>query len=104
MPTFGEFETVGEPVAITREAGHTTYIWQAHRASGSDEHDYAIKCYAPRPRRKDGASPGETLGIDRGLEFVGGVKQMEQVRAGGGRGLARIYGVGKTGEMPDLGL
>jgi hypothetical protein len=104
MPNFGEFETIGEPLAVTKEAGHVSYVWQARRADGHNSGSYAVKCYAPRPRPQGSLSAGATLGIDRGLEFLEGIKQLEETRAKGARGLARIYGFGKTPASPETGL
>jgi hypothetical protein len=101
MPTFGEFETIGEPLAITREAGHISTVWQAH---GKDKKEYAIKCYSPRIRQGKGET--HTLETDRGLEFLEGIKQLDQARKEqkGGACLAPIYGLGKTGASSELGL
>ena len=36
MPTFGEFETVGQPLTSSDERGHVTTVWKArHERSNS---------------------------------------------------------------------
>ena len=35
MPTFGEFETYGEPIATIEERGHITTVWQARKGGAT---------------------------------------------------------------------
>src|SRR5436305_850202 len=93
MPTFGEFETLGEPVTVTEERGHVSQIWQARKIGGAANALYAIKCYTPRARRP---KPGqeETLEKDRGLEFLDAVKQLKKAHSEGAECLAPIHAFG----------
>ena len=93
MPIFGEFETVGEPVSAIWEPGHTSLVWKARRLDGQPG-DFAIKCYAPKPRLEEASGLPDNLVPDRGLQFLEGIKQLEQARAEGPQPvLARIYGL-----------
>ena len=95
MPIFGEFETVGEPLALTDERAYVSTIWQA-RKTGGDARLYAIKCYAPRPRTPGSGQSEEALDKDRGLEFLEGVKQTKKAYHEGGGCLAPIHALGTT--------
>src|SRR4051794_29965237 len=96
MPTFGEYETFDEPVAVADERGHLSTIYQARKIGGGNTL-YAIKCYTPRPQAP---KPGETefLQKDRGLEFLDAVKQLKKAHAEGGRCLAPIHAFGLAPE------
>jgi tetratricopeptide (TPR) repeat protein len=93
MPVFGEYETLGEPVAVTEERGHTSRVWQARLAGSKDGRLFAIKCYQPRPQQP---KPGETehLQKDRSLEFLEAVKQLKKAHSEGGRCLSPIHAFG----------
>src|SRR2546423_3516264 len=99
MPTFGDYETVGEPVATRDERGHVSTIWQARRSGESGGRWYAIKCYAPRRRQPGEGSSGEALDEDLGLEFLEGIKQLKKAHSEGGSCLASIhaFGIAATG-------
>src|SRR6266513_4336467 len=99
MPTFGDYETVGEPVATRDERGHVSTVWQARKSGASGGPLYAIKCYAPRRRKPKEGQPEDALDEDRGLEFLEGIKQLEKAHSEGGRYLARIqaFGIADTG-------
>ena len=98
MPTFGEFETVGEPLARVEERGHVSTVWKAKKA-GDAAPLYVVKCYTPRRRLPE---PGEEdtvhLHKDRGLEFLDGIKQAAKAIAEGGLCLAPIHGLGTSDE------
>src|SRR5437762_139277 len=96
MPTFGEYETIGEPIATIEERGHLTTVWQA-RKSGTTAGDLVvIKCYAPRGRPKKELQADEILQLDedRGLEFLEGIRQQKKAHAEGGTHLAPIHAFG----------
>ncbi|PYJ97886.1 MAG: hypothetical protein DME23_13530 [Verrucomicrobia bacterium] len=99
MPTFGDYETVGEPVATRDERGHVSTIWQARKSRESGGRLYAIKCYAPRRRQPGEGSSGEALDEDLGLEFLEGIKQLKKAHSEGGSCLASIhaFGIAATG-------
>jgi tetratricopeptide (TPR) repeat protein len=95
MPTFGEFEILGEPLARREDHGDVTTVWQARKAGG-EPRLYAIKCYAPGARPRAEGQPQEALERDRALEFLEGIKQIKKAQSEGGRGLAPIYALGRT--------
>src|SRR5437867_4234096 len=76
MPTFGDYETIGEPIVSREEHGHVSTIWQARKIGANDGRLYVVKHYVPR--RGDAKEAGDALDIDRGLEFLGGVKHLKQ--------------------------
>ncbi len=93
MPIFGEFETVGDPIATPEEGGRFFTVWKARKTAGGDTRDYVVKCHAP-PRRAAAGEAGEKLERDQGLEFLESIKQMEKARREGGENLAPVYGFG----------
>jgi len=95
MPTFNDYETIGEPIESREESAYFTQVWQAGRIHATDGRLYAVKCYVPRqPRRAEGA-PKEALEGHRTLEFLEGVKQIK--KAGEGRKcLTPIHDFGLT--------
>src|SRR5438132_3848687 len=99
MPTFGDYETVGEPVATKDERGHVSTVWQARKSGASGGGLYAIKCYAPHRRKPKEGQPEDALDKDRGLEFLEGIKQLKKARSEGGRYLPPIhaFGIADTG-------
>ncbi len=94
MPTFGEFETLGEAVSVIEERGDVATVWQARRAGGVDKRPYTVKCYAARPRRAGVGGSEQALDKDRGLEFLEGIKQIKKAQSEGGVGLAPIHALG----------
>jgi len=98
MPTFGDYETVGEPVATTDERGHVSTVWKARKSGASDSRVFAVKFYAPRRRETGEESSGDPLATDRGLEFLEGVKQLKQACQAGGQCLGPIHDFGSTEE------
>ena len=96
MPTFGEFETVGQPYAVSDVRSHVSTIWQARKTGAGGEPLYVVKCYAPRGRAASPGQPEEALAHDRRLEFLEGIKQIKKAQSEGGRGLAPIYALGTT--------
>ncbi|HKI71001.1 MAG TPA: hypothetical protein VKA81_01375, partial [Verrucomicrobiae bacterium] len=99
MPTFGDYETVGEPVATRDERGHVSTVWQARKSGASGGGLYAIKCYAPHRRKPKEGQPEDALDKDRGREFLEGIKQLKKARSEGGRYLPPIhaFGIADTG-------
>src|SRR5437773_3010428 len=99
MPTFGDYETVGEPVATRNERGHVSTVWQARKSGASGGRLYAIKCYAPRRRKPKEGQPEDALDEDRVLEFLEGIKQLKKAHSEGGRCLPPIhaFGIADTG-------
>src|SRR2546430_13221349 len=99
MPTFGDYETVGEPVATRDERGHGSTVWQARKSGASDGRLYAIKCYAPHRRKPKEGQPEDALDEGRGLEFLEGIKQLKKAHSEGGRFLPPIhaFGIADTG-------
>jgi hypothetical protein len=91
MPVFGEYETLGEPVAVTEERGHTSTVWQGRLVGSKDGRLFAIKCYQPRPRQSKPGESEESLQKDRALEFLEAVKQLKKARSEGGRCLSPIH-------------
>src|SRR5258706_3958490 len=98
MPTFGEYETIGEPIATIEERGHLTTVWQARKSGAAAGELYAIKCYAPRNRKQKDAQGEDALDEDRGLEFLEGIKEQKKAQSEGGRCLAPIHAFGIAGE------
>src|SRR5438105_3093097 len=96
MPVFGEYQTLGEPIAVTEERGHSSTVWQA-RKSGGDNRLYAVKCYAPR-RKKTTSEADEPLDKDRGLEFLEAIKQLKKAQQEGGRCLSPVHALGVAPE------
>jgi serine/threonine protein kinase len=95
MPTFGEYETVGDPIAAAEERNHTSTVWRAVKPGASDGRDYMVKCYAPR-RRSSHSPETESLSRDRGLEFLEGIKEQKLAQSSGGRSLAPIHEFGMS--------
>lgn len=92
MPTFGEYETVGDPIATAEERNHTSTVWRAVKPGASDGREYMVKCYAPR--RSSRSPETESLSRDRGLEFLEGIKEQKRAQSSGGRSLAPIHEFG----------
>lgn len=93
MSTFGDYETFGEPLAVTNVQGHVTTVWRARKAGAQGEAEFAIKCYAPRRPAKDSGDQ-KPLDRDRGLEFLEGIKQIKKVHGGNARHLTPIHDLG----------
>lgn len=98
MPTFGEFETVGEPIAVTDYRGHVTTVWRARKLGTQDDPGFAVKCFAPHRRKAAASQEEEALDRDHGLEFLEGVKQLKKAHAEGGRSLCPIHAFGLADE------
>ena len=94
MPVFGDYETVGEPVAITEERGHVSTVWQARKSAGENARKFAIKCFAPHRHPAKQGLPGDALDQDRGLEFLESVKQLKQACGKGGCYFIPIHAFG----------
>lgn len=94
MPTFGDFETIGEPISVIEQSGHVSTVWRAHQSGRDGEPTHAIKCFAPHRRQTGESESADALDQDRGLEFLEGVKQIKKAQAEGGRNLTPIHAFG----------
>ena len=97
MPVFGDFETVGEPVATTEDRSHVATVWRARKTGVDDGRSYAVKSYAPR-RQTQAAASEEELERDGGLRFAEGIKDLRKASLQGGRCLMEIHDLGITPE------
>ena len=97
MPTFGDYESAGEPLAVINLQGHISTVWKARKTGARDSRDFVIKCYAPHRRSKEGGQE-ESLDRDRGLEFLEGVKQLKKAQTKGARHLSPIHDLGISSE------
>ena len=97
MPTFGDYESVGEPLAVINLQGHISTVWKARKTGARDGRDFAVKSYAPHRRSKEGGHE-ESLDRDRGLEFLEGVKQLKKAQTKGARHLSPIHDLGISSE------
>ncbi len=96
MPSFGEFETIGEPLSRSEEREHLSTVWQA-RKGGLETPLYVVKAYLPRRRAlKPGQEDTIHLYKDPALQFLEGVKQVRQAIAEGGSNLAPIHDLGMS--------
>jgi tetratricopeptide (TPR) repeat protein len=98
MPTFGDFETIGEPVSITEQSGHVSTVWRARRAGSDADPTHAVKCFAPHRRGGPAGEAEAALDKDRGLEFLEGIKQLKKAHTEGVRCLAPVYAFGFAAE------
>jgi hypothetical protein len=98
MPTFGEYETIGEALATTEERGHVTTVWRARKSASLKAGAYLIKCYAPRRQRLRQGQPEDALQEDRALEFLAGIKDLKKAHSKGARCLAPIHDLGLAPE------
>jgi len=96
MPTFGDFETIDEPIETREDSRQFTRVWQAARISVKDGRLYALKCYIPRHGRRAEGAPKEALEEHRSLEFIEGVKQIKKAAADAQDRLTPIYEFGLT--------
>lgn len=96
MPTFGDYETVGEPLSVMDLQGHSSTVWKARKA-GAQGGDFVVKIYVPLRKSKE-AGQGDSLERDRGLEFIEGVKQHKKAQMEGGSCLSSIYNFGVSPE------
>lgn len=99
MPTFGDYETVGDPIAVGEDRGHISTVWRAVKPGASDGREYVVKRYASHLRTTGNAAETQTLSRDRGLEFLEGIKAQKKAQSAGGRSLAPIhdFGLADTG-------
>lgn len=101
MPTFGDYETVGEPLAVINLQGHSSTVWkvQKHGApTGTGARvEWVVKCYSPH-RKSQAGGDEQSLNRDRGLEFLEGIKQLKKVQSEGGRHLTPIHDLGISPE------
>ncbi len=94
MPTFGEYETIGEPVASQEDAGHQSTVWIAKKSGPQDGRFYAVKVFTPQQDSKP--RPGGQLEADLGLEFLEGVKLVKKAQGAQPQWLTPIYGFART--------
>jgi hypothetical protein len=96
MPVFGEYETVGEPIAVTEERGRISSVWQARKTGGGEARLYVVKTY--RALRDEGplseSQPDEPLAHDPHKEFIAGIKQLKKAQREGGHCLSPVYAFG----------
>ncbi|HEX4263452.1 MAG TPA: tetratricopeptide repeat protein [Verrucomicrobiae bacterium] len=98
MPTFGDYTTIGEPVAVVEERGHVSSVWQARLSGASDGRLYAIKAYSPRRRASKEGESTEVLENDRRLEFIAGIKELKKAQTDSGGCLAPVHAFGMAPE------
>jgi len=98
MPTFSDFETFGEPLAITEDRGHVSTVWRARKANDLGDPTFAIKYYAPQRRKAPEGQAEDTLANDPAQNFLAGIKQLQKARSEGVRGLAPIHDFGFADE------
>src|SRR5438046_7750472 len=83
MPTFGDYETVGEPVATRDERGHVSTVWQARKSGASSGRLYATKCYSPHRREPKEGQTEEARDEERSQMVVAGIKQLKKAHSEG---------------------
>lgn len=97
MPTFGEFETVGQPFVSSDERGEVTTIWRAQKSGAREERLYAVKCRAPRRPDSRARAPGDELEEDGRIKFIREVVEpLKRATSKGGQCLAPVYAFGTT--------
>jgi hypothetical protein len=99
MPTFGDYETIGDPLASTDGSGHFSQLWLA-RKGGGEGPSVALKIYLPLRARRPTASEDQPE-EDRVEQFVEGVKQIQKIRAEdpvAGSTLMPLHDFGKTAD------
>jgi hypothetical protein len=94
MPIFGEYETIGEPIAVTEYRHHTTTVWRARKLGSGAEATFAIKSFVPHRVAGTERAEQEALDKDHALEFLEGVKQLKKAHSEGGRCLAAVHAMG----------
>lgn len=97
MPAFGDYTTIGEPVAVVEERGHVSTVWQARLSGSSDGRLYALKAYSPRRRAREGEN-AEALENDRRLEFIAGIKELKKAQTESKGCLAPVHAFGMAPE------
>ncbi len=98
MPKFGDYETFGEPLAITEDRGHVSTVWRARKAEDLGDPTFAVKYYAPQRRPVPEGRAEDALDNDPAQKFLAGIKQLQKARSEGGRGLAPIHDFGFADE------
>ncbi len=97
MPTFGEFETVGQPLVSSDQRGDVSTIWRARKSGSREERLYAVKCFAPRPAESREGAPADILEQDLRIKFIKEVVEPhKRALSRGGACLAPIYQFGTT--------
>jgi tetratricopeptide (TPR) repeat protein len=102
MPAYGDFETVGDPLAVTEELHAVATVWRARRSGGGDRREYALKLYAPKREAAEEPSAEDTrvlhLEHDAGLWFAEGIKDLQRAGKHARGCLAKIHALNATGE------
>jgi hypothetical protein len=96
VPVFGEYEAIGEPVAVTQASDHISTVWSARKIVARDDRRYAIKQFAFRRSRDFEGQSEDNLEADHSLKFIESVKQLKKVQNDKGRGIAPIYAFGTS--------
>ena len=98
MPKFGDYETFGEPLAITEDRGHVSTVWRARKAEDLGDPTFAVKYYVPQRRPSPEGRAEDALENDPAQKFLAGIKQLQKARSEGVRGLAPIHDFGFADE------
>ena len=106
MPSFGDYETVGEPVAITEERDYVSTVWQAHKSGDHGTPRYAVKLFAPRRSAKPrDTQDGDALEQDPALIYIEGIKELLKIpEADSFLAPIRAFGVAAEGAWQVLDL
>lgn len=94
MPVFGDYSTIGEPVAVVDERGHVSTVWQARLTESSDGRLYVVKAYSPRKRSAHPTEGEGALDRDRRLEFIEGIKELKKAQGNAPNSLAPVHAFG----------
>ena len=93
MPTFGDFESYGEPLSVTEARDHVTTLWRARRCAGG-EPDFVAKCFTPQRRGGGESHPDDPLDTDPAHQFIESVKQLKKAQDESPRNLCRVHAFG----------
>ena len=98
MPIFGDYETFGEPIAITEDRGHVSTVWRARKIGKQGDPNFAVKCYAPHRRKTSSGGAEDALDKDPAQEFLAGIKQLQKACNEDARSLVPIHDLGFADE------
>ncbi|MFO1500031.1 MAG: immunoglobulin domain-containing protein [Verrucomicrobiota bacterium] len=91
MPTFGEYETIGDSVETTYGRDYIATIWHARKVGAKTaQPTHVLNHHVPLPRTAVEPLATDALEPDRNLEFLESVKQLDQARQAGGRCLVPV--------------
>ena len=97
MPSFGEDETIGDPLTRSGDAAHTRTLWAANRPLSKDGRIYVIKSVESLglqpPGQPSGPGPFTT---DPGAEFFDSVSRLKKAYHRNREVIAPIHGFGTT--------